>query len=97
MVHDVITDYQMQVIKNRAQPKMERSAVFTQDGKNSEISFYRTSKTVWLKYEDHEYTKQWLQHINHLTGLNTENAEDLQVANYGLGGHYEPHFDFFTV
>ena len=29
-----------------------------------------------------------------LTGLNMETSEELQVSNYGIGGHYEPHFDF---
>lgn len=31
------------------------------------------------------------------TGLNMDTAEELQVANYGLGGHYEPHFDYARV
>lgn len=29
-----------------------------------------------------------------MTGLSMDTAEELQVVNYGIGGHYEPHFDF---
>ena len=32
-----------------------------------------------------------------VTGLNMETSEELQVSNYGIGGHYEPHFDFARV
>ena len=33
-----------------------------------------------------------------VTGLNTEDDdafEPIQVVNYGAGGHYEPHVDYF--
>ena len=30
-------------------------------------------------------------------GLNMNTAEELQVSNYGMGGYYEPHFDFVQV
>lgn len=35
--------------------------------------------------------------IQDLTGLDVSTAEELQVANYGVGGQYEPHFDFGRV
>jgi hypothetical protein len=35
--------------------------------------------------------------VEDITGLTISTAEELQVVNYGIGGHYEPHFDFARV
>lgn len=59
------------------------------------IFFYFIS--AWLRDDDHEAVRRVSQRIEAITGLTTETAEELQVVNYGIGGHYEPHFDFATV
>jgi prolyl 4-hydroxylase len=62
-----------------------------------ETANYRISKTAWLKRSDHEVVEKIYQRVAAVTGLNMETSEELQVANYGIGGHYEPHYDFARV
>ncbi|KAL6478334.1 hypothetical protein MHYP_G00141690 [Metynnis hypsauchen] len=55
---------------------------------------YRVSKSAWLTTYEHPVIERINQRIEDLTGLEMDTAEELQVANYGVGGQYEPHFDF---
>ena len=39
-----------------------------------------------------------MRRISDVTGLNlNEDKIPVQVSNYGIGGHYEPHYDFCKV
>lgn len=58
---------------------------------------YRISKSGWLKDEEHKYVQDISRRVEDMTGLTVSTAEELQVVNYGIGGHYEPHFDFARV
>lgn len=62
-----------------------------------EVAHYRISKSAWLKEEEHKAVARVSQRIEDMTGLSTSTAEELQVVNYGIGGHYEPHYDFARV
>ena len=56
--------------------------------------YYRISKTAWIKREEDDAIENIYKRVGAVTGLNMETSEELQVSNYGIGGHYEPHFDF---
>lgn len=60
--------------------------------RNSEPPF-----SAWLRNELDEVAARINKRIERLTHLAVETAEELQVVNYGIGGHYEPHFDFARV
>ena len=62
-----------------------------------ETASYRISKTAWLRREEAKQVDNIYQRVHDITGLNMETSEELQVSNYGMGGHYEPHFDFAKV
>ena len=64
---------------------------------NLETASYRISKTAWLRRDEDEAIERIYQRVGDLTGLSMETSEELQVSNYGIGGHYEPHFDFARV
>uniref|UniRef100_A0A2K6LGV6 Prolyl 4-hydroxylase subunit alpha-1 n=1 Tax=Rhinopithecus bieti TaxID=61621 RepID=A0A2K6LGV6_RHIBE len=59
-----------------------------------ETVHYRISKSAWLSGYENPVVSRINMRIQDLTGLDVSTAEELQVANYGVGGQYEPHFDF---
>ena len=58
-----------------------------------EFADYRTSKSSWLDSGEHRHIAQVVRRVGDITGLDMEDSEPLQVVNYGIGGHYEPHLD----
>lgn len=62
-----------------------------------EVANYRISKSAWLREPEHPVIERISRRVEHMTGLTTSTAEELQVVNYGIGGHYEPHYDFARV
>jgi len=92
--HDLITDAEIATIKDMAIPRFKRATVQNYKTGELETANYRISKTAWLKENEHQHIANIYRKANHLTGLNMETSEELQVSNYGIGGHYEPHYDF---
>ncbi|KAA8594162.1 hypothetical protein FQN60_004996 [Etheostoma spectabile] len=97
LYHSFITDTEAEDIKRTAQPGLKRSVVAA--GEKQATAEYRISKSAWLKGSAHSTVGKLDQRISMLTGLNVKHpyGEYLQVVNYGIGGHYEPHFDHATL
>ena len=61
---------------------------------------YRISESAWLKglgdTEGDRIVRKYRKRISMITGLTMEKAEEVQLANYGIGGQYEPHYDHAT-
>lgn len=100
--HDVISDAEIEHVKQFARPQLERSTVIATDGVGREVSTVRTSQNAWLFDSLQDDSVKALFHrimrrVSLITGLKTvgeQNAEALQVANYGIAGHYIPHHDY---
>ncbi|XP_075957014.1 prolyl 4-hydroxylase subunit alpha-3 [Anarhichas minor] len=96
LYHNFITDTEAEDIKRTSHPGLKRSVVAA--GENQATAEYRISKSAWLKDSAHSTVGKLDHKISMLTGLNVKHpfGEHLQVVNYGIGGHYEPHFDHAT-
>uniref|UniRef100_A0A8D2IWL9 Prolyl 4-hydroxylase subunit alpha 3 n=1 Tax=Varanus komodoensis TaxID=61221 RepID=A0A8D2IWL9_VARKO len=99
LYHDFISDAEAEQLKGLAAPWVSRPPTlhsphtYCQGLTGSCICF-----SAWLKDTLDPVIVALDRRIVALTGLNTQPpyAEYLQVVNYGLGGHYEPHFDHAT-
>ncbi|XP_056902715.1 prolyl 4-hydroxylase subunit alpha-1b isoform X1 [Takifugu flavidus] len=91
---DIISDKEIETVKKLAKPRLRRATISNPITGVLETASYRISKSAWLTGYEHPVIEIINQRIEDLTGLEMDTAEELQVANYGVGGQYEPHFDF---
>ncbi|BFZ17688.1 hypothetical protein BsWGS_20727 [Bradybaena similaris] len=92
--HDVMSDAEIKQIKQMATPRLNRATVQNSKTGELETANYRISKSAWLNGKEHPVVQRLNDRMSAITGLEMDTAEELQIANYGLGGHYEPHYDF---
>lgn len=91
MLRDFATPAECQALREAATARLERSVAFT--GNTFSPTNFRISTVAWMT-EEVEMVKRINTRIRQWTNLNLDTAELLQVSNYGIGGHYEPHVDF---
>ncbi|XP_059890792.1 prolyl 4-hydroxylase subunit alpha-1 isoform X3 [Delphinus delphis] len=92
--HDIISDAEIEIVKDLAKPRLRRATISNPITGDLETVHYRISKSAWLSGYENPVVSRINMRIQDLTGLDVSTAEELQVANYGVGGQYEPHFDF---
>jgi len=89
--HEMLTDSEIDTIETLSTPMFKRATVAVE---SEEAASFRVCKTAWLKRTEHKDVEKIYQRVADVTGLTMVTSEELQVANYGMGGHYLPHFDF---
>ncbi|XP_057215498.1 prolyl 4-hydroxylase subunit alpha-2 isoform X2 [Triplophysa rosa] len=89
-----LSDEEIEKIKELAKPKLTRATVRDPKTGVLTVAHYRVSKSAWLDGDDDPVVERVNRRIQDITGLSVDTAELLQVANYGVGGQYEPHYDF---
>ncbi|KAJ7987635.1 hypothetical protein DPEC_G00328530 [Dallia pectoralis] len=92
--HDILSDSEIEKVKELAKPRLRRATISNPVTGVLETAHYRISKSAWIAAYEDPVVDKINQRIEDITGLNVKTAEELQVANYGVGGQYEPHFDF---
>ena len=98
--YDVLSDKESELIVDQGRPQLKWATV--QDPLTGELvnAEYRISESAWLKglgdTESDLTVRKYRKRISMITGLIMEMAEEVQLANYGIGGQYEPHYDHAT-
>lgn len=92
--HDVLYDNEIETLRTMTK-SIERATVMGVNG--SVVSSVRTSQFQFIPVTHHPLLATIDQRVEDMTNLNMKYSEDHQFANYGIGGHYSEHFDYFII
>lgn len=95
---DVIYDREIDELKVLARPKLKRAGIQSNNASEPQkaiIEDIRISQNAWLGANEYKVVAQIHKRIQDMTGLNMNVSEPFQMGNYGVGGHYHLHTDYF--
>ncbi|KAL5285640.1 hypothetical protein ACFFRR_007370 [Megaselia abdita] len=95
MYHNVLYDSEITHLLNKSIPHIKRSTIGSATADQGSRSQVRTSHSTFTTYEGDLALKNLIQRVEDMTRQTIKGSELIQVANYGMGGHYEPHYDCF--
>ncbi|KAH8384254.1 prolyl 4-hydroxylase subunit alpha-2 [Drosophila serrata] len=97
LYHDVLSPKEIEEMQDMATPGLKRATVYQASSGRNEVVRTRTSKVAWFPDSFSSLTLRLNARIADMTGFQLYGSEMLQLMNYGLGGHYANHYDFFNT
>lgn len=55
----------------------------------------RSGQVSWIQRDEETYFNSLNARIETIAGYSFSSGEKYQIVNYGIGGHYMPHYDAF--
>ena len=77
-------------------PSLHRSMVINMSGPQTDLDDRRTSSgTFFSSNPNDQVLKSIHKRVAQVTQIPEKNGEAVQLLHYGVGGEYQPHFDYF--
>ncbi|XP_064485133.1 uncharacterized protein LOC135397460 [Ornithodoros turicata] len=91
VLHDFLTSKECRLLRYLATPVLSRAYVY--QGIDSVHYSGRIGKVTWFQGWEDPAIQRILRRAEAVTGLSDQASVPIQIANYGVGGHYVPHHD----
>jgi len=95
VLENVLTDAECDALIELSRPKLSRSTTVDRETGGYQIIAARSSEGTFFQRGENTLVASIEKRLSALTGMPIENGEGLQILHYGVGGEYQPHFDFF--
>ncbi|XP_001964685.3 prolyl 4-hydroxylase subunit alpha-2 [Drosophila ananassae] len=92
--HDVLSPREISKLISLTDRKLVQAVTVN---KKSFKEMVRTAKAHWVYRGYQELTKRIYRRIHDMSGFELADAENFQIVNYGIGGHYGEHKDYFNA
>ncbi|XP_030080738.1 prolyl 4-hydroxylase subunit alpha-2-like isoform X2 [Drosophila hydei] len=93
--HDVLSSGEIDEMQLITKPFLERTLIQHAFGAHI-IQKFRTSKGMWINRNHNNLTLRIARRIMDMVDLDLQGSEPFNVMNYGIGGHYNTHYDYYN-